>query len=108
MARAYAPTYVAGLAGGLRTHAQGQYVRPGDPLPAGTTHYDVTYFYQPTAADLAAGATPGQRLHVTVQNIPVLATDAFIRNVVIQARAVSRQQQIWTYGAFKVGGQVIP
>lgn len=90
MARRYAIDGLPGIAGGVITHVGGGVVRAGDPLPAGTSEFDITYWHKPTPADIAAGATPGERINVTIQNIPISASNADVRNAILQARAAVR------------------
>ena len=97
MARNYAVGPIAGLKGQVVTSVGGEIVAPGTEFYRGLTSFDVTYWYNPTAADIANGATPGKRTRLAIQNIPVTATDAEIRDAVMKARQQIRESQTWGY-----------
>jgi hypothetical protein len=93
MARKYAIDGLPGLKGGVVTHVAGydEPIEPGDPLPAGTTAFTLTYWYYPTLADIAAGATPGKRTNIEIPDIPVSASNAEVRALIMSARARNRE-----------------
>lgn len=91
MARQYAIDGLPGLKGGVVTHTDEGIIEPGEPLPEGTDTFDVTYYYYPTPADIAAGAEPGSRLNVTLQNIDLNVSNAEIRNMIMKLRAINRE-----------------
>jgi hypothetical protein len=101
MARIYAITSIPGLKGGVVTHVDGDIVPPGDELPDGTTSFDLTYWYYPTPADIAAGATPGVRNNIALHDVPVSASNADIRAAIMELRALNRENL--TFGS---GGSV--
>lgn len=97
MSRQYAINGLPGLKGGVVTHVDGEIVPPGDRLPAGTTSFDITYWYYPTVADIAAGATPGKRVNIVIEDVPVSASDREVRNAIMQQRANVRNSKSWGY-----------
>ena len=101
MARKYAIGEVPGLKGQLQTHVEGEIIMPGDELPEDTDTFDLTYWYYPTPADIAVGATPGVRNNVALYDVPISASDADIRAAIMELRARNREEQ--TFGS---GGTV--
>ena len=97
MARQYAINGLAGLKGGVITHVDGEVVPPGDLLPAGTTSFDLTYWYYPTIADVAAGATPGKRVNIVIEDVPISASNAEVRAAIMEQRANVRDSKTWGY-----------
>lgn len=95
MARKYAVDHVPGIKGTPVTHVGGQIVPPGDALPAGTREFDLTYWYFPTPVDIAAGATPGERVQVFIPGVSVNDSLGDIRNAILDARKQARLQHTW-------------
>lgn len=98
MPRQYIIGAIAGLKGIPETHVNGVALNgrggrpgPGDLLPEGTTSFDLTYWYFPTVADIAVGATPGKRINVSIEDVSISASNAQIRNKIMQARAANRK-----------------
>lgn len=91
MARQYAIDGLPGLKGGVVTHTDEGIIEPGDFLPEGTETFDLTYYYYATPADIAAGAEPGSRLNVTLQNIGMGVSNAEIVRMIMKLRAINRQ-----------------
>jgi hypothetical protein len=104
MARQYIIGHIPGLKGAPETHVDGVALNgrggrlgPGDPLPEGTTSFDLTYWYFPTAADIAAGATPGKRINVVIEDVPISASNAEIRAAIMEQRANVRASKTFGY-----------
>ena len=86
MARKYAINGLPGIAGGVQTHVDGVWYRPGDLLPEGTTSFDLTYWYYPDAGEIAAGATQGKRINLVIEDVPVNADATSIANAIRSQR----------------------
>src|SRR5471030_2260315 len=97
MARRYAINGLAGLKGGVITHVDGEVVQAGDLLPSGTTSFDLTYWYYPTIADVAAGATPGKRTNIVIEDVTIGASNAEVRAAIMAQRANVRASKTWGY-----------
>jgi hypothetical protein len=97
MARQYAINGLPGLRGGVVTHVDGEVVSPGDPLPSGTTSFDLTYWYYPTPADIAAGATPGKRINIVIEDVPISASNREVRAAIMAQRANVRASKSFGY-----------
>jgi hypothetical protein len=97
MARQYAINGLAGLKGGVVTHVGGTVVPPGTEFYRGLDRFTVTYWYYPTAVDIAAGATPGKRISVEISKISVNATDQQIVSAIMKRRAQVRASKSWGY-----------
>ena len=97
MARQYAINGLAGLKGGVVTHVDGEVVSPGDLLPEGTTSFDLTYWYFPTPADVAAGAKPGKRINIVIEDVPISASNAEVRAAIMAQRRAVRESKSWGY-----------
>lgn len=104
MPRTYILGAIPGLKGIPETHVDGVALNgrdgrpgPGDPLPEGTTSFDLTYWYFPTIADIAAGATPGKRINIVIEDVPVSASNAEIRAAIMEQRADVRESKTWGY-----------
>jgi hypothetical protein len=95
MARQYAVGSIPYLAGQVVTSVAGMAILPGSPLPEGTEKFNIAYFYTATAADVEAGAEPGQRIAITIDNVSVNASAAQIRNAIMELRAEKRAEQDW-------------
>lgn len=95
MARKYAVGQIQGLAGQVATHVDGELILPGDALPPGTETFDLTYWYYPTPADIAAGASPNRRYQVVLYDVPISMSNADIRREILALRAEKRAQQQW-------------
>lgn len=106
MARLYAPTSIPGLKGSIDVHVDGDFVAPGDELPPGTTTFDVTYWYWPTPADVAAGATPGVRNNIALYDVTMGASNADIRAAIMGLRAQNRATQ--NFGSGGTAGFFVP
>lgn len=90
MARKYAVSSIPGIKGTPATHVAGAIIEPGDPLPAGTKEFILTYWYMPTPADIAAGATPGERIVIATDPISVNDSLADIRREILSKRVQNR------------------
>jgi hypothetical protein len=95
MARQYAIGSIPGIKGIPATHVGGAIIPPGDALPAGTREFDLTYWYYPTPADIAAGATPGERIMVFIPGVSVNDSAADIRRDILGERAQARDTHTW-------------
>jgi hypothetical protein len=93
MPRKYAIGEIGGIAGHVQTHQDNEIIAPGEPLLAGAGTFDLTYDYEATPADVAAGAAEGTRLHITVQDIPTSASADEIRLAILRARADMRAEE---------------
>lgn len=93
MPRQYAIGSIPYLAGQVYTSVAGEMIPPGSPLPAGTEKFNIAYYYNATEADVDAGAYPGQRLALTIDNVPVSSSAAQIRAKILGVRAEKRAEQ---------------
>lgn len=95
MARKYAVSHIPGLKGVPATTVGGLPIPPGDPLPVGTTEFTLDYWYFPTPVDVAAGATPGERIRVVIPGVSVNASNAQIRQEILRMRKLVRDNKTW-------------
>ena len=96
MPRQYAIGKIPGLAGQVTTHSEGEVIKPGEALPEGATEFTLTYWYNPTPADIEAGANPDKRVNVAIPGVSTNASAAEIRRAIMKERAARREENDWT------------